>query len=42
MRLKGAEHPLRQIVVRNFSLEKMTLLITNDLAATPGKDLFAR
>ena len=40
--LKGVEHPLRQIAVRNIGHEEPTLLITNDLAATPGKDLFAR
>jgi len=42
VRLKGVEHPLRQIAVRNIGHEEPTLLITNDLAATPGKDLFAR
>jgi transposase len=40
--LKGVEHPLRQIAVRNIGHEEPTLLITNDLATTAGKDLFAR
>ena len=40
--LKGVEHPLRQIAVRNIGHEEPTLLLTNDLAATAGKDLFAR
>ncbi|MGI0156041.1 MAG: hypothetical protein ACREDE_07935, partial [Thermoplasmata archaeon] len=40
--LKGVEHPLRQIAIRNIGHEEPTLLITNDLAATPAKDLFAR
>jgi transposase len=42
VRLKGVEHPIRQIAVRNIGREEPTLLITNDLAATAGKDLFAR
>ena len=42
VRLKGVEHPLRQIAVRNIGREEPTLLITNDLAATAAKDLFAR
>ena len=42
VRLKGVGHPLRQIAVRNIGREEPTLLITNDLAATAGKDLFAR
>jgi transposase len=40
--LKGMDHPLRQIAIRNIGHEEPTLLITNDLAATAGKDLFAR
>jgi len=40
--LKGVEHPLRQIAIRNIGHEEPTLLITNDLASTPAKDLFAR
>jgi hypothetical protein len=40
--LKGVEHPLRQIAIRNIGHEEPTLLITNDLATTAGKDLFAR
>ena len=40
--LKGVGHPLRQIAIRNIGHEEPTLLITNDLAATPAKDLFAR
>jgi transposase len=42
IRLKGVEHPLRQIAIRNIGNEEPTLLITNDLAATAAKDLFAR
>ena len=42
VRLKGVDHPLRQIAIRNIGHEEPTLLITNDLAATPAKDLFAR
>jgi len=42
VRLKGGAHLLRQIAVRNIGHEEPTLLITNDLAATAGKDLFAR
>lgn len=42
VRLKGVEQPIRQIAVRNIGREEPTLLITNDIAATPGKDLFAR
>jgi transposase len=42
VRLKGMDHPLRQIAIRNIGREEPTLLITNDLAATAGKDLFAR
>jgi len=40
--LKGVDHPLRQIAIRNIGHEEPTLLITNDLASTAGKDLFAR
>jgi transposase len=40
--LKGVEHPLRQIAVRNIGHEEPTLLLTNDLASTAAKDLFAR
>jgi len=40
--LKGVEHPLRQIAIRNIGHEEPTLLVTNDLAATAAKDLFAR
>ncbi len=40
--LKGVDHPLRQIAIKNIGREEPTLLITNDLAATAGKDLFAR
>jgi len=39
IRLKGIEHPLRQIAVRNIGHDQPTLLITNDLT-TPAKDLF--
>jgi transposase len=42
VRLKGVEHPLRQIAIRNIGHEEPTLLLTNDLAATAAKDLFAR
>ena len=42
VRLKGVEHPLRQIAIRNIGRDEPTLLITNDLAATAAKDLFAR
>jgi hypothetical protein len=35
-------HPNDQIAVRNIGHEEPTLLITNDLAATVAKDLFAR
>ncbi|MGH9179981.1 MAG: hypothetical protein ACRD0N_15725 [Acidimicrobiales bacterium] len=41
VRLKGIDHPLRQIAIRNIGRDEPTLLITNDLA-TPAKDLFAR
>jgi hypothetical protein len=40
--LKGVDHPLRQIAIRNIGHDEPTLLITNDLAATHAKDLFAR
>ncbi|MDA8071324.1 MAG: hypothetical protein M0Z40_11855 [Actinomycetota bacterium] len=40
--LKGVDHPLRQIAVRNIGHEEPTLLITNDMASTAAKDLFAR
>jgi transposase len=40
--LKGVDHPLRQIAIRNIGHQEPTLLITNDLAATHAKDLFAR
>jgi hypothetical protein len=40
--LKGVDHPLRQIAIRNIGNEEPTLLITNDLATTAAKDLFAR
>ena len=39
--LKGVDHPLRQIAVRNIGHEHPTLLITNDLT-TPAKNLFTR
>lgn len=39
--LKGINHPLRQIAVRNIGREEPTLLITNDLTS-PAKDLFTR
>ena len=39
--LKGVDHPLRQIAIRNIGHDEPTLLITNDLT-TPAKDLFAR
>lgn len=39
--LKGIDHPLRQIAIRNLGRDEPTLLITNDLA-TAAKDLFAR
>ena len=39
--LKGIDHPLRQIAVRNIGHEHPTLLITNDLT-TAAKDLFTR
>jgi transposase len=42
VRLKGMDHPLRQIAVRNIGRDEPTLLITNDLAGTAAKDLFAR
>jgi len=41
IRLKGIEHPLRQIAVRNIGHDQPTLLITNDLTI-PAKDLFGR
>jgi len=41
IRLKGIDHPLRQIAVRNIGHDQPTLLITNDLT-TPAKDLFGR
>lgn len=41
LRLKGIDHPLRQIAVRNIGHDQPTLLITNDLT-TPAKDLFGR
>ena len=39
--LKGIDHPLRQIAIRNIGHNQPTLLITNDLT-TPAKDLFTR
>lgn len=39
--LKGVDHPLRQIAIRNIGHDQPTLLITNDLA-TAAKDLFSR
>ena len=39
--LKGVDHPLRQIAIRNIGHEHPTLLITNDLT-TPAKNLFTR
>jgi hypothetical protein len=41
VRLKGLNHPLRQIAVRNIGHDQPTLLLTNDLT-TPAKDLFCR
>ncbi|MGH9004343.1 MAG: hypothetical protein ACRDYV_14560, partial [Acidimicrobiia bacterium] len=41
IRLKGVDHPLRQIAVRDIGHDQPTLLITNDLT-TPAKDLFGR
>lgn len=41
LRLKGIDHPLRQIAVRNIGHDQPSLLITNDLT-TPAKDLFGR
>jgi len=41
LRLKGIDHPLRQIAVRNIGHDQPTLLITDDLT-TPAKDLFGR
>lgn len=41
VRLKGVDHPLRQIAIRNIGREEPTLLVTNDLT-TAAKDLFAR
>jgi transposase len=39
--LKGIDHPLRQIAIRNIGHDQPTLLITNNLT-TPAKDLFTR
>ncbi|MBI1843636.1 MAG: hypothetical protein HYR89_03360 [Actinobacteria bacterium] len=39
--LKGIDHPLRQIAIRNIGHDQPTLLITNDLV-TAAKDLFCR
>ena len=39
--LKGIEHPLRQIAIRNIGHDQPTLLITNDYT-TPAKNLFTR
>ena len=39
--LKGGEHPLRQIAIRNIGHDQPTLLITNDYT-TPAKNLFTR
>ena len=39
--LKGVEHRLRQIAIRNIGHDQPTLLITNDYT-TPAKDLFTR
>lgn len=39
--LKGVEHPLRQIAIRNIGHDQPTLLITNDYT-TPAKNLFTR
>ncbi len=41
LRLKGIDHPLRQIAVRNIGHDQPTLLITNNLT-TGAKDLFGR
>jgi len=41
VRLKGINHPLRQIAIRHIGHDQPTLLITNDLS-TPAKDLFTR
>jgi transposase len=41
LHLKGIDHPLRQIAIRNIGHDQPTLLITNDLT-TPAKDLFTR
>lgn len=41
VRLKGVEHPLRQIAIRNIGHDQPTLLITNDLA-TGAQHLFTR
>ncbi len=41
VRLKGINHPLRQVAVRNIGHDQPTLLITNDLG-TAAKDLFGR
>jgi len=39
--LKGIDHPLRQVAIRNIGHDQPTLLITNDLT-TAAKDLFTR
>jgi transposase len=39
--LKGIDHPIRQIAIRNIGHDQPTLLITNDLT-TGAKDLFTR
>jgi len=39
--LKGIDHPLRQVAIRNIGHDQPTLLITNDLTTT-AKDLFTR
>jgi hypothetical protein len=41
IRLKGIDHPLRQVAVANIGHDQPTLLVTNDLT-TPAKDLFGR
>ena len=40
--INGLANPVRQIAVRNIGRDQPTLLITNDVLATPANDLFAR
>ena len=42
IKLTGVSAQVRQIVVKNIGRDEPTLLISNDVTTTTGKDLFAR